>query len=241
MMSFFALFAVLFFVSLYMQNVQDLGAVGGGTRTLTLTLSFAVMSPLAARATTRLGPGRAITVGLVLVAAALFGLALLEPTSSYLALWPSLAMLGVGLGLVVVASAEAIIGNVPLDDAGLAGGIQATAVQLGGVLGASVLGTVIASRSASVLSTKLATAGVLPATARRLLVGTTRVSQGLAPSAVGATSHVRGQIAIASHAAFMSGFHVAMVVAAVVALAGAAAGLFIAPGDSALDVVPVHV
>src|SRR3984957_2668647 len=121
-LSFFALFAVLFFVSLFMQDVQGVSAVGAGTRTLALTLSFAAMSPFAARVTTRLGIGLTISIGLGLVAVALFGLAPLEPGSAYLALFPSLVALGIGLGLVVVASAEAIIGNVPVDDSGMAGG-----------------------------------------------------------------------------------------------------------------------
>ena len=240
MLSFFALFAVLFFVSLYMQNVQGISAVGAGTRTLALTLSFAVTSPIAARVTTKLGAGLTIMFGLIPVAAALFGLALLQSGSSYLALWPSLVLLGIGLGLVVVASAEAIIGNVPVDDSGLAGGIQATSVQLGGVLGASVLGTVIASRSAHVLSAKLAAAGISPSLTHRLIGGAARVSQGLSLKATALTHHQDGQIAVASHAAFMSGFHVAMLIAAVVALGGAATGPFISRGEPPPDGVVIH-
>jgi EmrB/QacA subfamily drug resistance transporter len=240
MLSFFALFAVLFFVSLYMQNVQGISAIGAGTRTLALTLSFAVTSPIAARVTSRIGAGLTITLGLLPVAAALVGLALLETGSSYLALFPSLVLLGIGLGLVVVASAEAIIGNVPVDDSGLAGGIQATAIQLGGVLGASVLGTVIASRSAHVLPGKLAAAGISPALAHRLSAGSTRVSQGLSARAGTATQHVDRQIAAASHAAFMSGFHVAMLIAAIVALGGAAAGPFISRGEPLPEGVAIH-
>jgi EmrB/QacA subfamily drug resistance transporter len=241
-LSLFALFAVLFFLSLYIENVQGVGAVGAGTRTLALTLSFAVVSALAARVTTRLGPGYTITIGLLLVTLALFGLALLEPSSAYVALVPSLLLLGVGLGLVVVASAEAIIGNVPLDDAGLGGGLQATAGQVGGVLGASVLGTVIASRSASVFRMKLAAAGVPPAARRQVLAGgASRVSQGLPPNGAGVAPHLHQQIVAASHAAFMSGFHEAMVIGAFVALLGAVAGLFVDSGKAASEPVLAHI
>ena len=118
---------------------------------------------------------------MLFIAGALFGMAALEPHSSYDVLWPSLAGLGVGLGLVVVASAEAIISNVPMEDSGLAGGLQATAVQFGGVLGASVLGSVVASRAASVLPAKLAAFGLGSHVAHRLLTDTALVSQGLPP------------------------------------------------------------
>jgi EmrB/QacA subfamily drug resistance transporter len=232
-LSFFALFAVLFFVSLYLQNVEGFSAVSTGTRTLGLTLAFAVTSIRAARITTRFGPGLTITFGLLLVAGALFGMTALDIHSSFFVLLPSLVCLGVGLGLVVVASAEAIVGSVPVDDSGLAGGLQATAAQLGGVLGASVLGSVVALRAASALPAKLAAAGVAPALAHRALAKAALVGQGLSVSKSPAVTQ-------ASHAAFISGFHLALVIGAVVALLGAATGPFI-PRNEQAPIVPVHI
>jgi EmrB/QacA subfamily drug resistance transporter len=231
-LSFFALFAVLFFVSLFLQNVQGLSAVATGTRTLALTLAFALMSIRAARITTRLGPGPTITIGLLLVAGALLGMTLLEPNSGYAVLFPSLAGLGLGLGLVVVASAEAIVGSVSVDDAGLAGGLQATAAQLGGVLGASVLGSVVAARAASVLAARLLAAGVGPALTHRALAHAPLVGQGLSVSRASAVTQ-------ASHAAFISGFHLALLIGSAVAFLGALAGPFIRRNDLT-DAVVVH-
>ncbi len=240
LMSFFALFAVLFFVSLYLQNVEGLSPVGAATRTLPLTLVFAGTSLLSARLTTRFGPGRVTSAGMLFIAGALFGMAALEPHSSYDVLWPSLAGLGVGLGLVVVASAEAIISNVPMEDSGLAGGLQATAVQFGGVLGASVLGSVVASRAASVLPAKLAAFGLGSHVAHRLLTNTALVSQGLPPGTHHASARVEAAVRSGAHAAFMSGFHLALAIGGVVALGGAVAGLFIRAGSSTSP-APVHV
>jgi EmrB/QacA subfamily drug resistance transporter len=231
-LSFFALFAVLFFVSLFLQNVQGLSAVATGTRTLALTLAFALTSIRAARITTRLGPGPTITIGLLLVAGALLGMTLLEPNSGYLVLFPSLAGLGLGLGLVVVASAEAIVGSVPVDDAGLAGGLQATAAQLGGVLGASVLGSVVAARAISVLAARLASAGVGPSMTHHALANAALVGQGLSVSPAPAVTQ-------ASHAAFISGFHLALLIGSAVAFLGALAGPFI-PRNEQTEVVAVH-
>ena len=61
-------------------------------------------------------------------------------------------LLGAGIGLVLTASSDAIVGNAPVDDAGVAGGLQSTAVQLGGVLGTTILGSVLSSRVGSTLS-----------------------------------------------------------------------------------------
>ena len=156
----------------------------------------------------------------------------LEPNSGYLVLFPSLAGLGLGLGLVVVASAEAIVGSVPVDDAGLAGGLQATAAQLGGVLGASVLGSVVAARATSVLPARLATAGVGPAMTRHALANAALVGQGLSVSPAPAVTQ-------ASHAAFISGFHLALLIGSAVAFLGALAGPFI-PRNEQTEVVAVH-
>ena len=238
-LSFFALFAVLFFVSLYLQNVQGLGPIAAATRTLPLTLLFALSSLVAPRLTSRLGPGPTITAGLLFVSFSLFGLTTLEAGSAYLELWPSLCGLGIGLGLVVVASAEAIIGSVPVDDSGLAGGLQATAVQFGGVLGASVLGTIIANRAASVLPAKLASAGIGGAVARHLGIDPHRVSQGLSASSGHGSAHVQAAVAAGSHAAFMSGFHEALALGGAIALAGAVAGVFIRRGNPDAPPTPV--
>jgi Na+/melibiose symporter-like transporter len=239
-LSFFALFAVLFFVSLYLQNVQGLAPIPAATRTLPLTLLFALSSLVAPRLTSRLGPGPTITVGLLFVSFSLFGLTTLEAGSAYIALWPSLCGLGIGLGLVVVASAEATIGSVPVDDSGLAGGLQATAVQFGGVLGASVLGTIIANRAASVLPAKLASVGIDPSAARRLAVNPLRVSQGLSAEIGHGSDHVQAAVAAGSHAAFMSGFHEALTIGGAIALIGAVAGVFIRRGNPDAPPAAVH-
>jgi hypothetical protein len=102
----------------------------------------------------------------------------------------------------------------------LAGGLQATAAQLGGVLGASVLGSVVAARARSVLSARLAAAGVGPAVTRHALAKAALVGQGLSVSRASAVTQ-------ASHAAFVSGFHLALLIGSAVALLGACTGPFI--------------
>jgi hypothetical protein len=126
-----------------------------------------------------------------------------------------------------------------MEDAGLAGGLQATAGQFGGVLGASVLGSVIASRAASVLPTKLATFGVQPGTAHRLLTNTALIAQGLSAGTRHTSPRLEAAIRSASHAAFMSGFHVALALGGAVALVGAGSGLFIRAGVTSSG-APVH-
>jgi EmrB/QacA subfamily drug resistance transporter len=224
-LNFFALFGCLFFISLYLQNVQGFDPIGAGIRLLPLIGPFALISPIAGRVTTRFGPAVPITAGLLAVSVGLLALLRLEPDSPYSVLWPSMIGLGLGIGLVIVASTEAIVANAPVDEAGLAGGLQGVAVQLGGVLGSSVLGSVVAARVDAVLAHKLAARGVPAATRAAVVAGHGLVRQGLVPKGGATRAAIDG-----SHAAFMSGLHVAFVVGMVVTLGGACAGPFIRRG-----------
>jgi len=235
LLNFFALFGVLFFISLYLQSVHGYSAVQAGVRTLPLTLLFVISAPVSGWLTGRFGPRVPITLGLTVVGAAMLGLLLLDTNSSFTVLWPPMVGLGIGIGLVVVASTEAIVGNTPPELAGVAGGLQATCTQLGGVLGSAVLGSVLASRVGGVLFDKLTTAGVPGSSADQLLGAKEYVSQGLAPVPAGTPSPLAEAITAGSHAAFMCGLHVALIVAAVLAFAGAALAPLIRRGESPVD------
>ena len=162
LLNFFALYGVLFFVSLYLQNIQHLDPVQAGIRLLPLIGVFSATSPFAGRITTRFGPRVPITAGLALTTVSLLGMLPLSDTTSFWLLCPSLAGIGLGVALVVVASTEAIIATAPIDEAGVAGGLQGISIQLGGVLGASILGSILAAEVTKVLPGLLAGAGVPP-------------------------------------------------------------------------------
>lgn len=223
MLDFFALYGVLFFVSLYFQNVQHLDAIQAGTRLLPLIGVFSVASPYAGRITTRFGARLPITLGLVLTTAALASLVTVSTRSSMWVLAPGLVGMGLGVALVVVASTEAIIANAPVDEAGVAGGLQGVAVQIGGVLGASILGSILADRVAGALGPDLAARGVPAGVAASVQAMRQTVAQGAVPG-VGGPSW-KQEIASASHAAFLSGLHVALLVGAAATLLGALCGL----------------
>lgn len=208
LLNFFALYGVLFFVSLYFQNVQHLDAIQAGIRLLPLIGIFSVASPYAGRVTTRFGARIPITVGLALSTASLLGMLGIGTGSSFWSLCPSLIGIGMGVALVVVASTEAIIASAPVDEAGLAGGLQGIAMQLGGVLGSSVIGSVLAARVSAVLPH--------PFPLPRAVVEQGAVLPGTSPA-----------VAATAHAAFLSGLHLALVFGALATLVGAACGPFV--------------
>jgi EmrB/QacA subfamily drug resistance transporter len=231
LLNFFALFGVLFFVSLYLQSVHGFTPVGAGLRLLPLTVTFAFAGQVGARLTERFGPWLPITFGLLASSVALFSLLSLQVDSSYLHLWPPFVLLGLGIGLVVTSATDAIVGSTPEDEAGVAGGIQTTSIQLGGVLGTAVCGSILAASVAGVLRADLVSRGVPDALAHRLTRDGAVVSQGLAPVPPGSSGRLAEAITQGSHAAFMTGLHSTMLVAGLVTLAGAAMGpLLRSPG-----------
>ena len=186
-----------------------------------------VTAPLSGVLTEKFGPRPAMAGGLAAVAVALVSLSTLHADSGYGALWPAFMLLGAGIGLVLTASSDAIVGNAPVDDAGIAGGLQSTAVQLGGVLGTTILGSILSSRVGSVLVGELTGAGVPAPVAGELHAAKELVAQGVTPPVPGAPAALTEAIAHGSHQAFMAGLHTSVVVAAGAAAIGAVLALFV--------------
>ena len=127
LLGFLGLFGVLFFVTLYLQNVHGYSPVATGVRLLPLTGVFAFSAPIGGVLTARFGPRIPLLVGMLLLGVAMLGLRGISVHSGYLSLWPWFLALGIALGLTVVASTEAIVGNAPVEVGGVAGGLQTTA------------------------------------------------------------------------------------------------------------------
>lgn len=141
---FLSLFGVLFFLTLYLENVHGYSAVQAGVRLLPLTATLIASAPIGGALNERIGPRVTMSVGLALIGGGLLWLTGVSVDSAYGALWPPFVMTGAGLGCMITSSSEVIVGNAPVVDAGIAGGIQSTATQLGGVMGTAILGSVIA-------------------------------------------------------------------------------------------------
>jgi EmrB/QacA subfamily drug resistance transporter len=227
---FIGLFGVLFFVTLYLQNVHHYSPVQTGVRMLPLTAMFIVSPIIGSLLTDRLGPRPPVVAGMLLLAAAFLGLTGVGVDSSYGSLWPWFLCIGFALGLIVTSTTQAIVGNVSVDRGGIAGGLQTTANQLGGVLGTSVLGSILVSSVGSVLAGQLRRAGVTGPVAQAVAAQRDIVGSGIAPVSPRMPAALVRSITSASDAAFLHGLHVAMVVAAGLAIAGALVGLLVQRG-----------
>lgn len=234
----FALYGVLFFVTLYLQRVQGYSPVQAGVRMLPLTGVMAVSAPVGGLLGMKVPMRFQLSVGMGLVAGGLFGLTGISPHSGFGSLWPWFLLMALGMGLVFTGASQAIVGSAPMHRAGLASGLQQTLLQVGGVLGTSVLGAILTSRIGSLLPGRLAAVGVTGDTATKVHDGSTAIAQGVVPIPAGTSSDVAAKITDASYSALTTGMHTTFVIAAIVVLVGALVSLVwvrMKPGQGMLD------
>jgi len=159
-----AVFAMWYFVSLYLQQVLGFSAIQAGVAFLPMTLAIIGASTLAGRLVARFGAGAVLSVGMTLIGVGMLLFSPLRTHGSYVGdvLLPSvLTALGIGLSFVPVTIAATT--GVERSDAGLASGLVNTSRQFGGSLGLAILATVASQRTASVAHGGQVTAGALTA------------------------------------------------------------------------------
>ncbi|WP_406727714.1 MFS transporter [Streptomyces sp. GD-15H] len=223
----------LFFVTFYLQNVHGMSPVDAGLHLLPLTGMMIVGSPLAGAVITKIGPRIPLAGGMALTALAMFGLSTLEKDtgSGLMSLW--FAVLGLGLAPVMVGATEVIVGNAPMELSGVAGGLQQSAMQVGGSLGTAVLGAVMASKVGSDLPANWAAAGLPPLTPEQSAQASEAVQVGVAPVAPGMPEALAAKITDVAHDTFLSGMSMASLVATGVAAVAVLVAFLTKRGENA--------
>jgi EmrB/QacA subfamily drug resistance transporter len=143
------LFAVFFFLILWMQQVHGYSPLRAGFAFLPMIAFIVVGAGIASRLLTRIGPRPLLVVGPVLGAAGMLALALrLSPDSSYAAVvLPALCVLALGMGMTFVALTSSAVAGVPPKDAGVASALLNAGQQIGGALGLAILTAVSTART----------------------------------------------------------------------------------------------
>lgn len=140
-LSIFAFFGLLFFFSQYLQLVRGYSPFWAGMAEMPATIASLAVITVVGFALSRLGLGRAIATGLLIGAVGLAALGVAEGWSSFWGLGMSLALIGLGTGLAMTLSTDAVVSAAPPARAGAAASISETAYELGIALGIGVLGS----------------------------------------------------------------------------------------------------
>ena len=148
-----SLFAMFFFITLYMQQVLGYSPIKAGLSYLPLSIFIIISAGAASQLVTKIGFKPVLAVGLILVAGGLlwFGAISVDGGFTTDILGPSL-LAAVGLGFAFVTTTIAAVSGIEDNEQGLASGLINTSQQIGGALGLAVLATVANSRTDDALA-----------------------------------------------------------------------------------------
>jgi EmrB/QacA subfamily drug resistance transporter len=139
------LFGALFLMSQFFQTCLGYSPLGAGLRLLPWAAPPMIVAPIAGALADRYGNRPFMALGLALQAIGLGWVALVAaPNVGYGQLAVALTIAGIGTSCCFPTVANAVMGSVPLSEAGVASGTNSMLRELGGVFGVAVLASVFA-------------------------------------------------------------------------------------------------
>jgi EmrB/QacA subfamily drug resistance transporter len=210
----FAMFAQFFFLTLYLQNVLHYSPLQTGVRFLPATALIIFTAPLAGRLADRVGSRPLMTLGLVIVASALFIQSRLTVNSGYGLLLPGFILMGLGMGMVMSPMSTAAMNAVDRTKAGAASGVLSMTRMVGSTFGVAVMGALVTAIGRSKVNAGLPHAAASTRTAIVNALGSGGTIGG---------SHVPHQIVSVARDAFVSALGTGLTISAAVTLCGAVA------------------
>ena len=214
-LTFFAMFGFFFLMTQYFQLVLGYGTLEAGAKQLPFAAILMTCAPRAPGLAAKFGANRVVAFGLSGVTIAMFLFAVVGKDTSYAAILPITMIMAFGMAMIIPSMTGSIMSAVPMGKAGVGSAMNDTTRELGGALGVAVLGSLVASRYGSKLVPALTSlTGPLRAKAEESLAGALQSAR-----QVGGADGLR--VSTIARDAYVSGMHLAGIVAGCVALIAA--------------------
>ncbi|MEU6730844.1 MDR family MFS transporter [Nonomuraea wenchangensis] len=156
-----AMFGGAVFLGQYFQIGRGYGPTAAGLLTIPMMVGVLFSSTISGRMVSRSGQTKPyILVGLVVLLAGFVGLSTIDHQTSLVLVSLYMLAVGVGVGMSMQNLVLVIQNTVPLREIGAASGAITFFRSLGGTVGVSVLGAILANRVATSISEGLAKAGI---------------------------------------------------------------------------------
>jgi EmrB/QacA subfamily drug resistance transporter len=203
-----AMFAVFFFLTIYIQTVWGYSPVKAGLAWIPFPISLIAINIFVARyLVTRVGVRPLLMAGPLFAGAGFLWLSRLSETGSY---WTNLLapmlLLSVGMGLMFVPLTLMVVSHVRNEEAGAASSLLNIGQQVGGSIGLAAIGTVAWTSVAQSVKDQMAAAAAAGGSA--------------ASSGAGAASGAAGLPSGVLYQALTVGFSTGLMIAGIVALSG---------------------
>ncbi len=141
-LNYLAIYTCIFLMPFYLIQARGLSPGDAGALLTVQPLVMAVTAPLSGILSDRIGSRLPSTVGMAILAIGMVLLARLGPVSSLPEVAAALGVVGLGTGIFISPNSSALLGAAPRNRQGIAGGILATARNVGMVLGVGISGAI---------------------------------------------------------------------------------------------------
>jgi predicted MFS family arabinose efflux permease len=225
----FGFSTLLFFLTLYLQNILGYSPFQAGFVFLAFSAILAIVDSFAGRLAAAVGARPPMAVGMALCAVAFLLLFLLSPTSGITIVIVALLVAGVGQALAYTVSTTGGMQAIPEAKAGAASGILSMIRLVGAVFGIAVTGALFKATENSKLAELLTTSGAnLDASDRAEIRGLLSGSNAAENKFTRIAPNVADQIERLVREAFVHAFDGAMLLCMAVSLVGILAALLVA-------------
>lgn len=215
-LTFLCLFGMIFLLTQYLQSVLGYGTITAGAVLVPQAVVIMIAAPLSSVWVNKLGNNAVVAGGLFVCSLAFVAFTQFTVTTPVTAVILLTMMLGLGMGNVMAPATGSIMGSLPRAKAGVGSAMNDTTRQTGGAVGVAVLGSLLSSRYGPEMTAKLT--GKVPAEFIEPLKDSIGKTLGIAEKAPAA---VRPLIESAARESFVSGMHLASIVAAGILLVAA--------------------
>jgi EmrB/QacA subfamily drug resistance transporter len=221
LVSYAALTAVYFYLTLLYQDVDGWTALRTGLSWLFMNVPFLVVAQFAGRLSRRLSASAIVAGGCLVTAAGVFTFSTLTPSSPFVIAVIGYVVFGTGTGMWIPGVANVAMRDVPPGLSGTASGVFNASRQVGTSVGLAILGAVETGAATSAWGSHVAH---LPAAARQAAIGQ---AHNVASARIGSATRALGAGArAAAEQAFSHGFAVAVLVAGFFLVAAAVLAVF---------------
>lgn len=215
----FGIFAVFFFVALYLELIANFSGYDIALAFLAMTAAIVSGALLAGRWNAAHHTTQLTIAGCLISGAGIFILnSVIRPDITTATLAWALVISGLGFGVSLVTMTSSVLNIVPPERSGMAASTVNTSRELGGVFGVAVLGSIVNAQLTSHLALQLKALG-LPANFQSFAVyaithgGNTPPGVSISPSILIKHAQLVTQVTNAAYAAFGSGLTIALNIA----------------------------
>jgi MFS family permease len=209
----------LFFVGLFLQQVAGYSPLEAGLATTPISVILFALSPRWGKLASGTGPRLPMTIGPIVGGLGLLLLLRVGSNADYATdVLPAILVFGLGLSATVAPLTATVLDSVEERHVGIASGINNGVSRVAGLLAIAVLGAVISAHFGTVLDSNL---GPQPLGPKAERIVSDAKAQPLAVPETGQLPPAEAQrVATASADASTSGFHLGVVIAGLLMIAG---------------------